>query len=1059
MATKSAGRVSIRVLPDSSRFREDLKKSLERIEKTMKAVIPAHLEVTRESIRKLKEQLRDLEVRIKVEPYVTQEQLHDLKDKIEDIDPSLRVDLDALRAQQRLAVLSRTRFVDLVVRVNKASVAAALSTLAALSGARILGNTFDPLFQRLKELDKIAPKVGFITSGIAGLSAILLTAVSNAAGLAGSLAALGQIAVLGPALFTAFGISIGTLVAVFKDMKTVLKDLGPQFTELQNVMSAEFWAIAADPIRDMVRTLMPSLREQLINTSQVFGVATKIFSDSLKELLTPEILNRSFDNMNQAIARATGAIKPLLRAFVTLGTFGTQYLPRLSKWLVDLANRFDRFIATAAASGDLTKWAERGIEEFKALGRVIKETVRVFAALSDAAAKAGGASLSTLADGLKKLADLMNTANFQTTFATIFAGAHTAMDGLIAGLGELGKGLAKFAPTLAQLFKEVGGIFEALGRALKNLLSDPTLQEGLVNLVSGFKTFIDTLGPGMGPLGQIIGTLATAMGNLLAQVGPLISEALILLAPIFVQVWEAIKPLIPDLMRLISELLPPLAEIFMTIATDVLPELVPILAELAPIISELVKAIAPVIVEFFKNLGHALQVAGPYIRDGARWIADLVEALNGFPLALFQFFASQNGKLDFFKTMFQFAVDHPEVVAFFTGLDTALGGFSDKVKGISDAAKTMGDVATVIGKLVDPKVGIPMLVTNITNLTTLLPGWTVFWAGMSTAISAFQTSSTLILGTALELLRQKFPIFFTGVQGPWNTFWQGLAPIVTTYLTLARNNAGGALGGIGLTFSTFIATNLPKFPTFFGLVQTAFRVGMSGMGLAVLLGIPNIVRNFLSMNAQNLATIQAGWNAIVGIVKIWMDRFVAAIKIGGSLAVSTVTGIPQEMVLGLFNAVGSFFEAGSSLITAFIQGITSGTNPAIAAAIAVVKAVQSVLPHSPAEKGPLSGQGWINLKKSGTAITKQFASGLTADLTSVQNNSGRVVSAIQFGGAGVSTASVRSAVGGALSTRDRALVNIEGDYYGATPEKVAKDFDTKVRRNALANQIGKIGIG
>jgi class 3 adenylate cyclase len=1055
LATKSAGRVSIRVLPDSSRFREDLKKSLERIEKTTKATIPAHLEVTRESIRKLKEQLKELDVRIKVEPYVTQEQLHRLKDDIEDIDPDLRVGINALNARRQLATLGRTRFVTFIVRINKASVAAAASTLAALSGARILSNTFEPLFNRIKELDKIAPKIGFITTAVSGLASILLAGISNAAGLIGSLAAVGQAAVLLPTLFTTLGIAIGVAIAVFKDMKTVLKDLGPLFTDLQNSMSAEFWKIAADPIRDMVHTLMPSLKEQLINTSQALGVMTRELSRALKDNLTPKLLNESFDNMNQAIARASGAMRPLVSAFVTLGTFGTRYLPRLSAWLVDLSKKFNNFVQGAAKSGELTKWAERGIEELKALGRVVRETVRVFAALTKAASNAGGATFTELANGLKKLADIMNTPAFQTTLSTVFAGAHAAMDGLLQGINNLGPGLASFAPTLATVFKSVGDIFESLGDSLSKLLSNPVLQQGLQNFISGFKTFVSSLGPGMAPLGQIIGTLATAMGNLLAQAGPLISEALILLAPLFEKIWEAIKPLIPTLFSLVEELLPPFAEILMTLATDVLPEVVPLIADLAPVLVDLAKAMVPVIIQFLKDLGKFLHDIEPFIAGTADFFSSLAESLNLFPLALFQTFTGD--KVEGFTTLFQAVSDHPEVPAFFTGLAAGLGSVFTAVDNASNFIGFMSSFAGIVTALTQPTTGIPALVPAIGTVTAVLPGWQVFWAGMSTAIAAFQTSGTIVLTVALNGLKALFPIFFTGVQGPWNIFWQGLAPVVTQHLAITQSGVSGGLAAISVQFGLFIATNLPKFPTFFGLVKTAFTVGMSGMGIAVAAGIPGIVRNFISMNAQNLATIAAGWNVIVGVVKQWMGRFVAAIEIGGALAIQTVTGIPAQMVLGLFQAVGDFFEAGASLITAFVQGISSGVNPAVAAAIGVIKAVQAVLPHSPAEKGPLSGQGWINLKKSGTAITRQFASGLTSDLTAVQNRAGQVVGAVQFNGANVSTSSARSAIGGARD--DRALVTIEGDYYGATPEQVAKEFDTKLRRNGLASQIGKIGIG
>ena len=52
---------------------------------------------------------------------------------------------------------------------------------------------------------------------------------------------------------------------------------------------------------------------------------------------------------------------------------------------------------------------------------------------------------------------------------------------------------------------------------------------------------------------------------------------------------------------------------------------------------------------------------------------------------------------------------------------------------------------------------------------------------------------------------------------------------------------------------------------------------------------------------------------------------------------------------------------------------------------------------------------------------------------------------------------VSSGVGGTYSTPKGALVNIEGDYYGATPEAVADEFDKKARRANLVSQISKVG--
>lgn len=1052
MATKSAGRVSIRVLPDSSRFREDLKKSLERIEKTMKAEIPAHLVLTRESIRKLKEQLRDLEVRIKVEPFLRQEDLHNLKKKIEDIDPDVHVGLNTLNARRQLATLTRTRTVSIIARVNKASLVAAATALSALTGQRLVGNIFKDFFDGIKNLDKNAPKIGLIATGITTLVGALGAGVSNAAALAGSLAALGQTAVLLPTLMTAVGISVGTLVAVLKDAKTVLADLAPGFHDLQDAMSREFWAIAAQPIREMVNHLMPSLREQLINTSQVWGVIFREMANGLKELVTPKLLNDSFDNMNQAIARAAGAVKPLLRAFITLGTFGSQYLPRLSAWLVDLSKQFDTFIQKAAKSGDLEKWAERGIQEFKDLGNVIKEAFRIFGALTDAANQAGGSGFAELAGGLKKLADMMNTSNFQTGLITILDGAHKAMDGLVQGIENLGPGLAKLAPTLNTVFGEVGQTLARLGDALSDLFADPVLNQGLKDFFSGFKSFIDELRPAMGPLGTIIGTLATALGSLLAQAAPLVSDILTLMAPLFVAVWEAIRPLIPDIMQLVRELLPPFSEILTVLAREVLPELVPIIAELAPIFVDLVKALAPVIITWLKDFAQALKDAQPAIAAAADAIRDISDALNGFPLAFFEFFSGD--KLNFFKILFGIAIDHPEIPAFFTALNTALGGLFDKIMGAANTVEIIVGLASALKEMAGPNV-LGLLVSSIGFILALLPQWEAFWQRFGAVVQLIMGALPQPVQIGLTTIQTAITVFQL-VTGPaWQGFWSRFGPIVATGMNLAGIQTRLGTGGIAATIAGFIAANLPTWQVWLTTIQTTISTRMPLLAGAIRGGIPGMVVAFAGMAAQTMAEFTRGFNALIALVPGFMARIGAGITLGAGAAIGAITGMGSDMVNNLFSFVGDFFSAGSSLITAFAQGIGSGQNLAVTAAIAVVKAAMSVLPHSPAEKGPLSGQGWLNLKKSGTAITRQFASGLTSDLSVVQNKTGQVVSAIQFGGAGVSTSSARSAM-----MRDRAaLVNIEGDYYGATPEQVGKDFDTRLRRNALASQLGKVGIG
>lgn len=1047
MATRSAGRVTIRVIPDSTGFRADLKKALERVEKTTKAVIPAELAVTRESIAKLRAQLRELEVRIKVEPYVTQQDIHDLKKKIEDIDPDVHVGLNTALARARLAAISRPRQVSLFVRVNKASLAAAATALAALSGTRFLGNVFDKFFDSIKNLDKTAPKILTITSALTGLVGILGAGVSNVFALGASLAQLGQLSVLFPALMTSAGISIGVLVAVLKDMKTVLADLGPSFTKLQDRMSAEFWKIAADPIRDLTRTVLPHLGEQLIKTSQAWGRMFKITAEGLKEVLTPKYLDQVFDNMNQGIDKANGGIKPLIQAFATLGLVGTTYLPRLGQWLTDLSVRFNNFIQRSNANGDLARWAEQGIQAFKDLGRVIANATRVLAAFARAAQNAGGSGLAQLADGLGNLAKTMNTPAFQSALSTILFATHNVVDGLIDGLNRLGPGLANFAPTIARVFSEVGKILGQFGEDIGTLLSTPELQDGLVRMFSGFLTFLTDLKPAMQPLGRIIGVVADAVGTLLSNFGLIIGTIAPYAATFFEELWVAIKPLIPVLTDLVQELIPPLAEIFLTLAREVLPELIPIIKELAPIFVDLVKALSPVIVQFLKDFGRGLEVAAPFIKDFARGLKDLTGAFEGLPLAFYQL--KTGDEAGFLGTMMKFMKEHPTAAAFLTGVGQSLTLIGDVVKQFTSGAVVIDFLLNLGAALTQPAniiEGVVNLAAAIGTLNSMKGGWDAFWQGVGAILGIISPigPAVKIMGDTIVTAVQ----VVTGLKPAWDGFWMLFHNPVQLAMTLV-------LGVVNLQFPsirqavvlgfaqilTFWQTNWPQLiPT---VVSSLANVAASVTG-----GFPAIVISIITGMLRISQEWARGWMNILREVPGWFQRIGAGISAGIAIAVGIMMGLPPRLLGTLGGLAGDFYAKGVALLQNFAAGITAGGFSAIAAVGAVVGRIVAQLPGSPAKVGPLSGQGWSKIR--GQHLAEDLAAGMRSRTGAVQSASLDMSRAAAPDGFGASWASAESVV---ATSGAAPLVNIEGDYYGATPEEVSEDFDKKIRR---ANTVYKL---
>ena len=93
-------------------------------------------------------------------------------------------------------------------------------------------------------------------------------------------------------------------------------------------------------------------------------------------------------------------------------------------------------------------------------------------------------------------------------------------------------------------------------------------------------------------------------------------------------------------------------------------------------------------------------------------------------------------------------------------------------------------------------------------------------------------------------------------------------------------------------------------------------------------------------------------------------------------ALGILGGIPGR-VQGVFSGVGSWLvNSGRSLIQGFISGIRQMLGPVGDAVAGIVDFAAGFFPNSPAKRGPLSGQGWTNLGRSGKAIAEQFASGV-----------------------------------------------------------------------------------
>ncbi|WP_144721247.1 hypothetical protein [Cellulosimicrobium sp. TH-20] len=500
----------------------------------------------------------DIQLKATADTHMAESDLKDLWDEWDGKEINLEPDVSEVSkrtVQAGLAWLTRLRTVTIAPVLDSKAVAKVETMLAALSGWRMLDATANNLKKMFENIDKNLPLVGSLAMAIAGLSAWLLAAASNTFALAQSLAQIASVALILPGILGGFAFGIGATIAVLKDFDNVLPSIGARLSQIQDLMSADFWGIAKGPISELADELLPSLEAGLRGTAASLGVYFAALSSNLKSALGPS-LTGMFANLNDSILIASAGTGDMARALEILGRRGSEYLPRFATWFNDAAEGFANWLDEADKSGQLTEWIEHGIFELQELGRALSSAGSILASFARAAEKAGGSTLTMFADTLERVAEIAKGPVFQGNLVNVLQAAHEVMAtiGRDSGpaLTSMFESMSRtFAAGLRAIDEGLAGMLEGIAVALDN----PAFQSGFVRFLDGISTAVHGLLPAFEPLGAAIGSLGTLLGVMAAQFGPLLASLLTQLSQLVVAVVPQIIPVVENLTSLLGTLL------------------------------------------------------------------------------------------------------------------------------------------------------------------------------------------------------------------------------------------------------------------------------------------------------------------------------------------------------------------------------------------------------------------------------------------------------------------------------------------------------------------------
>lgn len=635
MATaRVVGRVSVRVMPDTSRFKKDLQKSLERLERVLEVKIPTSLNtkaLNEEAVRakrRLEQTLGNVDTRVNIDTERGEATIGRLaRDRTATI--NTRVDLPSLaRARKAITGLVTSIGSSLSSAAKRGlavgTLAAAVSTLGAAAAASVV-----PVLQLTAAL---APAAGAITA-LPGAIALTIAGMTTL-----------RLALVG--VGDAFSAAMGNNVEKFKESlqqlspaarKVVieLRKLRPTLLGIQQVAQNALFRPLRGELTATVKVLNKPLRASFKALGTEIGLAGRELARFARSAETVKGLQSIFFSATRALSFLRPALQPLLGGFRDLALVGARFLASLTPAIGAAVASFGRFLSLSARSGDATRWMTDALAVLQQLFRILSNVGSIFASVFRTASETGGGLLNTLERITGQFADFLKSAEGVRALRGIFRGLGDVGRALGPVFVALVKGLGQIAPAAGRIAQVVGPILTRAIEALAPALA--ALEPGITALVTGLGGAVTALAPALVPLANALSRIAAAAAPLLAKVAGALAPALLQLEP-------GITALVNGLGGLVDAVAPALVPVAAALSgiaaglAPVLPALGQLVATLAqglathiqnmlPVLPQLVDAIVKLGLALGVNLLRVIEQLGPQLPALVVAFSDLLLAL------------------------------------------------------------------------------------------------------------------------------------------------------------------------------------------------------------------------------------------------------------------------------------------------------------------------------------------------------------------------------------------------------------------------------------------------
>lgn len=494
--------------------------------------------------------------------------------------------------------------------VDNRAVASMRQVFSQLSGARLLGRTYDKLLSPLKNIDIAIPKVGALALGFVSLSSAVIHATGALFAFGGAISQIALGAVALPGIFVGAAVGAAALGVGLSDLNRRMPEVGEAFKRMGQEMKATYWSQTLRPFRALAKDTLPVIRRGMNGVSKEAGIFSARMAESLRKFVTPRMAAQFESVRHSFLALSTGT-DGLAKVVAVLGTLGEKYLPKLSKAVADLFNSWGNRMVALEKDGTLQRWVDRSVYGIRQVARTLASIGGILAGISRAALRVKSDPLAGFAKAMERLNRAVNGERFQKGFSALLAAAEQASQTFweLAG-GPLGKVMSMLGGLLTKVMPIVGHALGTAVGAIAKALSSPDLQNALYGLFVALDEVITQLAPHFDTLGQSFAVLLRFISTALRAFTPLVETALLgagsLLETVGPDLEKVVVNLADALNNLLQSALPGLRQFF--------PAISGLLVWVSKGIADFVRENKPELRKLFDTLG----VEGPKVIESLK---------------------------------------------------------------------------------------------------------------------------------------------------------------------------------------------------------------------------------------------------------------------------------------------------------------------------------------------------------------------------------------------------------------------------------------------------------